>query len=100
MSRSVKALDSEVAELLDEVEELARVVALEGDDELLVVEAERVGGVDGDLRVTAADRDVLGHHPAALLERQAIPLALLVERVDDAVLALRRADLRPRRDSE
>ena len=47
-------------------------------------------------RVAAADRDVLGHHPAALLERQPVPLALLVERVDDAVLALGGADLGPR----
>ena len=31
------------AELLDEVEELAGLVGLEGDDELLVVEAEGVG---------------------------------------------------------
>ena len=84
------------AQFLDEVEELARVVALERDHELLVVEAERVGGVDRDLRVAAADLDVLGHHPAALLERQPVPLALLVERVDDAVLALGGADLRTR----
>ena len=82
-------------QLLDQVEELARVVALERDHELLVVEAERVRGVDRDLRVAAADLDVLGHHPPALLERQPVPLALLVERVDEQVLALGRADLRP-----
>src|SRR5919109_1487255 len=34
-------------QLLHQVQELARVVRLEGDYELLVVEAERVGGVDG-----------------------------------------------------
>ncbi len=84
------------AELLDQVEELARLVALERDDELLVVEAERVGGVDRDLRMAAADLDVIGHDPPALLERQPVPLALLVERVDEEVLAVRDADLRPR----
>src|SRR5215218_8724687 len=45
-------------QLVDEVEEHARVVPLEGDDELLVVEAERVAGVDRDLRVAPADLDV------------------------------------------
>src|SRR3954451_8230160 len=66
-------------QLLDEVEELRRVVALEGDDELLVVESERVGGVDRDLRIAAADLDVVGHDPTALFEWQRIPLALLLE---------------------
>jgi len=47
------------AELLYEVEELAGLVALEGDDELLVVEAEGVGGVDRDLRIAPADLDVV-----------------------------------------
>ena len=84
------------AQLLDQVEELAGVVALEGDDELLVVEAEGVGGVDRDLRIAAADLDVAFHDPAALLRRQAVPAALLDHRVEEQVLALGDADLRPR----
>ena len=47
------------AQLLDEIEELARVVGLERDDELLVVEPERVRGVDRDLAGSGADLDVL-----------------------------------------
>ena len=44
-----------------------RLVALEGDDELLVVEPERVARVEVDARVLAADADVLLHDPPALL---------------------------------
>ena len=83
-------------QLLHQVEELAGVVALEGDDELLVVEPERVGGVDRDLRVAAADLDVAFHDPPALLRRQPVPAALLDHRVEEEVLALGDADLRPR----
>ena len=51
-------------QLVDEVKEVARVVALERDHELLVVEPERVRRVDADLRVAAPDRDVLAHDRA------------------------------------
>src|ERR1044072_663800 len=83
------------AQLLHEVEELARVVALEGDDELLVVEAERVRGVDRDFGVATADLDVALHDPLSLLCRQPVPAALLDHRVEEEVLALGDADLRP-----
>ena len=69
--------------------------ALEGDDELLVVEAERVGRVDRDLGVAAADLDVAFHDSPALLRRQPVPAALLDHRVEEEVLALRHADLGP-----
>src|SRR5687768_7134528 len=49
------------AQALDEVQERAGVVRLERHDELLVVEPERVGGVEVDLWVLAADLDVLLH---------------------------------------
>ena len=45
--------------------------AFERDHELLVVEAERVGRVDADLRVAPSDLDVLSHDPHALLGRAA-----------------------------
>src|SRR3954453_7765256 len=38
-------------QLLHQIEELARIVRVERDDELLIVEPERVGGVDLDARV-------------------------------------------------
>ena len=63
------------AQAFDQVQEVARVVRLEGDDELLVVQAERVAGVDLDSRELVADADVLVHGLLALLERQAIPRA-------------------------
>ena len=47
-----------------------RLVGLERDDELLVVEPERVARVEVDLRVLAADLDVLLHDPPALVGRQ------------------------------
>src|SRR5689334_16869471 len=42
-------------QLVDEVEELTRVVALEADDELLVVDPVGIGRVDRDLGVAATD---------------------------------------------
>src|SRR4029077_8708713 len=64
-------------ELLHEVEELRHGLALEGHDELLVVDAERVPGVDLDTRVAVADLEVGPHDAAALLEGQGVPLPLL-----------------------
>src|SRR6185295_10136848 len=55
------------AQALDEVEEDRRLVALERDHELLVVEPEGVARVEVDARVLAADADVLLHDPPALL---------------------------------
>jgi hypothetical protein len=81
------------AQLVDEVEEYPRVVALEADDELLVVDPEGVGRVDRDLRVAAADLDMAFHDPAALLRGQPVPAALLDHRVEEEVLALGDADL-------
>ena len=57
-------------QLLDEVEELAGLVRVEGDDEFLVVETERVGGVDLDRAVAAAGLDVAAHDPHPLLVGQ------------------------------
>ena len=73
---------------MHQVEEVGRVVGVERHDELLVVEAERVGGVDLDRPVAAAGLDVAAHDPHPLLAGQAVPLALLPHRVDDQVLAL------------
>ena len=96
VSRSVYSLDSVGRSSLTRSRNIARVVALEADDELLVVEAEGVGRVDRDLRVAAADLDVAFHDPPALLRRQPVPAALLDHRVEEEVLALGDADLRPR----
>ncbi len=59
------------AQPLHEIEEVGRVVGLEGDHELLVVEPERVARVEVDGRELAADLDVLLHDPPALVGRQA-----------------------------
>ena len=75
------------AQLLHEVEEVARVVGLEGDDELLVVEPERVAGVEVDRGVLAADPDVLLHDPPALVGGERVPLARLDEWIDEQVPA-------------
>src|SRR3954452_15905293 len=81
-------------QLVDEVEELRRVVALEADDELLVVDPVGVGRVDRDLGVAAADLEVAFYYPAALLRRQPVPAPLLDHRVEEEVLAFAGADLR------
>ena len=85
------------AQALDEVEEARRVVGLERDDELLVVEAERVRRVEVDVGVLAADLDVLLHDPPALVGGLGVPLARLDERVDEQVAAV--AGRTSRRDS-
>src|SRR5829696_3460452 len=69
------------AQPLDEVEEAGGVVALEGDDELLVVEAEGVRRVEIDVGVLLPHLDVLLHDLPALVGRERIPLAGLDERV-------------------
>ena len=52
VSRSVYSLDSVLAQLHHEVEEVGRLVGLERDHELLVVEPERVGRVDRDCGIS------------------------------------------------
>ena len=49
------------AQLHDEVEERAGLVGLEAEHEFGIVEAERIGGGDFDLRVLVADDEVLVH---------------------------------------
>src|SRR3990172_5941872 len=71
------------AEFHHKVEELAGVVPLEGEDELVVVDPERVARVDRDLRVLVADAEVLAHGLLALFEGERVPLALLRERIDE-----------------
>src|SRR5918911_548524 len=72
-----------LAQLLDEIEEVGRLLRLEGDDELLIVEAERVGRVQLNGAVLRADAYVLVHHLLALLDGQPVPLARLHERIDE-----------------
>ena len=78
--------DLGLPKLLDEVEEVFGEVGLEGDDELLVVETEGVGGVELDAGVHEADADVLVHEALALGGREEIPGAGLPEGVDEDVL--------------
>jgi hypothetical protein len=75
------------AQALDEIEERADVIGVEGDHELLVVEAEGIGRVVVHARVFAADLDVSLHDAPALLGGQRIPLARLHERIDEHVAA-------------
>src|SRR5215212_2122867 len=71
------------AELVHQIEELTRVVGVERDQELLVVQTIAVGGVDLDRRVAAAGLDVAAHDPHPLLVGEPVPLALLPHRIDD-----------------
>src|SRR4051794_24987880 len=74
------------SQLLHQIEEVAGVIRLERDHELLVVEPERVSRVDRDRRVLPADLDVLAHDPHPLRARQAVPVPDLPERIDEEVL--------------
>ena len=96
VSRSVYERGLRRAQALDEIEERARVVGLERDDELLVVEAERVRRVEVDVGILAAERDVLLHDPVALLGGQRVPRARLDEGVDEEVFRVRGPDLQAR----
>src|ERR1035437_8873867 len=78
--------DLGLAELLDQVEEVFGEVGLEGYDELLIVEAEGVGGVELDARVEQADADVLVHEALALGHGEQVPGARLPEWVDEDVI--------------
>ncbi len=72
-------------ECTDEVAERHEVVGLVGDDEVLRVEAERVGQRLTDLGVVVADPHVLVHHALTGLLREEVPVRALDERVDDEV---------------
>src|ERR671936_497831 len=71
------------SKLHDQVEEIERMVRLEGEDELLIVQSEGVGGVDPDGRVAMADPDVVPHDLLPTLEGDRVPLPFLRERVDE-----------------
>src|SRR6185436_19291720 len=64
------------AQLFHQVEEIGWIVGLESNHELLVVEAERVAGVDLHPWKFVSDADVLVHRPLPLFEGQAVPGAL------------------------
>src|SRR6201992_1996323 len=81
------------AQLLHQVQETAGMVGLEGDDELLVVEAERIAGVEIHARELLAVLYVLMPDTPPLLGVQQVPLAGLHERIDEEVLPERGADL-------
>src|SRR5205823_2136917 len=94
-----------LAQVGHEGEEVAHVVALESDHELLVVDSEAVSSVDTDSRIAMPDGEVRRHDPRALLVRQHVPRPLLGHRVHDDVglvaLALARVAAPPfRRDGD
>ena len=68
-----------------EVEEVADVVGLERDHELLVVDPERVGRVDLDRRELVPGGDVLVHDPLPRRLRELVPGPRLHHRVDEQV---------------
>src|SRR3989442_2210286 len=75
------------AELHHEVEEVERVVRLERQHELLIVEAERIGGVNLHVRVLVAHAEVIPHDALPPFERDRVPLPFLDERVHEQVPA-------------
>jgi hypothetical protein len=69
-----------------EIKEVLGMIGLEGYDELLVVQAERVRRVQLHRREAVTDLDVYVHHLLSLLERKHVPRARLHERVHEEVL--------------
>ena len=74
-----------MAEGHDEFKEVGGVVALEAEDELMVVEAERVGGVNLDGGETVTDGEVLVHEALAFFAGQLVPPMGLGEGVYEEV---------------
>src|SRR2546425_6994542 len=85
------------AELHHEVKEVQRIVRLERQHELLIVEAERVGSVNRHVRVLVPNAKVVPHDALPPLERDRVPLPFLDERVNEQVPAPER--LRTRREA-
>src|SRR3990170_760432 len=69
----------------DEIHKVGRLVALKRHHELLVVEAEGVGGIQFHRRKLMADLDVNVHHFLALLDWKQEPFPGLHERIDKKV---------------
>src|SRR5439155_26555305 len=74
-----------VSEIRDERDEATHVRDLEGDHKLLVVDAEAVTGMDTDIGIAVAGREVGSHDPGPLLTRERVPRAFLRYRIDDEV---------------
>src|SRR3972149_11609769 len=72
----------------DEIHKVARLVALKRHHELLVVEAEGVGGIELDRWKLMADLDVNVHHLLSPLDRQQEPVPGLHEWIDKQVAVL------------
>jgi hypothetical protein len=73
--------------------ELLGAFSLEGQDELVVVDTEAVGGVVLYRVVPAAYLHVLVHHTLALFKGKPVPRAGLYERVDEQVITLAGYDI-------
>src|SRR5437763_1911494 len=74
-----------LAQVLHQVEELRGRLRLEGHHEVLIVQAERVRGVDLHARVLVPDGDVLVHDALPLRHRQQVPVARPHEGEDEQV---------------
>jgi hypothetical protein len=68
------------------------VICLERDYKFLVIDAERVGGVQLHPWIKMPDADVLVHQPLAFFQGKQVPRARLPERVNEDVLLAARAN--------
>src|SRR6266487_6069489 len=88
-AREYRGLDRRVLarlttpELHDEVEKIFRSIRLEGEHKFVIVQAERVGSVNGYRRELVSDLDMVLHYATPLLEGYAVPFTLLRERIDE-----------------
>jgi hypothetical protein len=94
-AETLKKLENELAKLstrvtqtANEIHELLRVIRIERNDELLVVNAVGVAGVDADAFEGRGGVDVLVHHALARVGRQVVPGTRLHKRIDEQVFAL------------
>src|ERR1051325_1097462 len=82
-----------ITQATHQIDEFLWVVRVECDDEILVVDAVAVAGVQADTLERRGRGDMLGHHPLPRMGRQAVPRPGLRKRVYEQVLSLTRQQL-------
>src|SRR2546429_9899473 len=88
-----EAIGFGLAQLLNQIEEIRRIVRLKDNDKFLIVETERVSGVQFHRAILRSDAQILVHHLLSLLLRARIPLARSLQGAYEQIVGLSRNDV-------